>query len=220
MPANSDSTLVNRQSTDLELVDLAKAGCQDAYVELCNRHRKLAFMVIHRIMKNREDSEDVLQDSLLKAYLHLNGFDGRAKFSTWLTRISINSALMALRKKSARPTQSLDELTELHSDRLPELQCSALDPEARFLEEQLSVQLKQAIQNLPPLLRGVITLRHAGNLSVAEVAVLSGISVSAAKSRLQRARLELLQRMGASGVPQIRRTPFQQIGSAAYRVLK
>lgn len=217
MPAISDLTLVDRPSTDIELVDLAKAGRQDAYVELCNRHRKLAFMVVHRIMKNREDSEDVLQDSILKAYIHLNGFDGRAKFSTWLTRISINSALMALRKKSARPTQSLDELTELHSDRLPELQCSALDPEAHFLEEQLSVQLKQAVQNLPPLLRGVITLRHAGDLSVAEVAMLSGISVSAAKSRLQRTRLELLQRMGASGVSQNRRASFQQIDLKSYR---
>ena len=86
-------------ASDEALVISAKAGMHLAYAELCRRHSTSIFRTIHRITRSEEDAEDGLQESLLKAFIHLNRFDGRSKFSTWLTRIAINSALMIVRKK-------------------------------------------------------------------------------------------------------------------------
>ena len=91
--------LVARGATDEVLVAEAQSGDHLAFVELWTRHSNSAFRVVYRITGNQEDSEDVIQDAWIKAYVHLNTFDGRAKFSTWLTRIAINSALMILRRK-------------------------------------------------------------------------------------------------------------------------
>ena len=81
------------------LVSAAKAGDCSVFVELCNRHSKKLLPGIYRITQNREDAEDVLQESLLKAFLNLKNFEGRSSFASWLTRIGINSALMLLRKR-------------------------------------------------------------------------------------------------------------------------
>src|SRR5258705_272529 len=95
-------------ATDEVLIMAAKSGDRTAFVELWTRHSKIEFNMACRITGNREDAEDVVQDAWLKAYVHLNTFDGRAKFSTWLTRIAINSALLVLRRKRARPETSMD----------------------------------------------------------------------------------------------------------------
>jgi RNA polymerase sigma-70 factor (ECF subfamily) len=84
--------------SDEKLVAVAKTGQRAAFGELCERHAKKVLRVAHRITRNREDAEDVLQDSFLSAFLHLKDFDGRSRFATWLTRIVINSALAKLRK--------------------------------------------------------------------------------------------------------------------------
>ncbi|SNT07986.1 RNA polymerase, sigma subunit, ECF family [Granulicella rosea] len=177
--------------TDVELVALAQAGVEQAYVELCDRYRGMAFFVINRILKNREDAEDALQETLLKVYLHLGGFDGRAKFSTWLTRIAINAALMSLRKRVAHPMQSLDELQADDTPRFIEPVCPLPDPERSLAERQRYVHLKQAIRHLPRTLRGVTELRQSDDLTISEVAAMAGLSLSATKSRLLRARIEL-----------------------------
>src|ERR1700756_4706085 len=91
--------LLTAAATDEVLVGAAKAGDRPAFAELWERHSNTAFKMAHRITKNLEDAEDVIQDAWLKAYVHLATFDGRARFSTWLTRIVINSALMTLRRK-------------------------------------------------------------------------------------------------------------------------
>ena len=85
----SDETLATMP--DESLVALAKCGEHHAYVVLCKRHSAMVLRTINRITRNKEDSEDALQDSLLRAFTHLNTFDGRSAFSTWLTRIAINS---------------------------------------------------------------------------------------------------------------------------------
>src|SRR3984885_3871663 len=83
-PATSDETLVA----------VAKLGDRSAFAELWNRHSRTAFKKVYQIMKNEADAEDVIQEAWMKAFIHLDKFDGRAKFSTWLARIAINSALM------------------------------------------------------------------------------------------------------------------------------
>src|SRR5579862_6858373 len=85
--------------SEQQLIAAAKYGNKSAFGELCERHTKQIVRVAIRVTRNREDAEDVMQDSFLSAYVHLKKFDGRSKFVTWLTRIAINSALMKLRKK-------------------------------------------------------------------------------------------------------------------------
>jgi DNA-directed RNA polymerase specialized sigma24 family protein len=90
------------------LVEAAQAGQEWAFVGLCARNSKRVFNTIYGVTKNREDAEDALQDSMMRAFLHLKQFDGRSSFATWFTRIGINSALMILRKKRIRhPSRNL-----------------------------------------------------------------------------------------------------------------
>jgi RNA polymerase sigma-70 factor (ECF subfamily) len=177
--------------TDIALVSLAKAGEQAAYVELIQRHSKMAMRMIMRILRNNEDSEDVLQDSILKAYVHLQGFDGRSKFSTWFARIAVNSALMVLRKRRSRVIQSIDDLQETSIYGSIQLSEQTDDPEISIVKSDLTAQLRTAIRRLPPVLRVVTEIRQSADLSVVEVAALAGLTVAATKSRLLRARREL-----------------------------
>src|SRR5580704_4133020 len=94
--------------TDEILVAAAKSGDRPAFLELWTRHSNKAFKTAYRITGNRDDAEDAFQDAWMKAYVHLNTFDGRAQFSTWLTRIATNSSLMILRTKRAHPENSME----------------------------------------------------------------------------------------------------------------
>ena len=96
------------QMSDAVLLSTAKAGDADAFVELSRRHYRMVFQATFRITRNEQDAEDALQDSLLKAFSHLKNFEERSSFSTWLTRIAINSALMILRKKRGGFEVSMD----------------------------------------------------------------------------------------------------------------
>jgi len=184
-------------SSEAELVDAAKLGEHPAYAELCRRHSHVALCMIQRITRNREDSEDVLQETLLRAFLHLDKFDGRSTFSTWLTRIAINSALMAIRKRRTRPGTAPENSVDCAGEtwRYPQLVDPAPNPERHCVEREAECKMRQAVSRLPPILRNVIEIRYAQELSVAEVAEQVGISVAAAKSRLLRARVELQTKM-------------------------
>ena len=89
--------------SDDRLVAAAQTGDTSAFDELCKRHTQRIFRMTHRITRNHEDAEDALQDCLLNAFIHLRSFDGRSRFSTWLTRIAMNAALMKLRKNRVSP---------------------------------------------------------------------------------------------------------------------
>ncbi len=95
MPSGQIANLA--ASPDANLLLLAKTGCPCAFAELARRHRALVSAMVFRIVRNSEDTEDLVQESFLKALRHIDGFDGRAKFSTWLTKIAVNSSLMRLR---------------------------------------------------------------------------------------------------------------------------
>jgi RNA polymerase sigma-70 factor (ECF subfamily) len=90
------------------LVAEAQAGQEWAFAELCKRNSKRVFKTIYGVTKNREDAEDALQDSMLRAFLHLDKSNGRSSFATWFTRIGINSALMILRKRRVHLETSID----------------------------------------------------------------------------------------------------------------
>jgi RNA polymerase sigma-70 factor (ECF subfamily) len=147
------------------------------------------FRTIHRITRSEEDAEDGLQESLLKAFIHLNKFDGRSKFSTWLTRIAINSALMIVRKKRAHPESPFD------GDMLSGLLIvdPASDPERHLLERERNLKLRKAVRRLSPLLREATEIRYWEEVSVSEVAARTQASLLATKSRLLRARKSLVR---------------------------
>ena len=175
---------------DASLIEMAKEGDEQAYVELYNRHSPMAARVIQRIMRNTEDTEDLLQDACIRAFVHLKSFDGRAAFSTWLTRIAVNCALMMLRKRRCRPEALLQVSAD---DAIKNLQFVDLSPgpEKAYAHLEESRLLAVAIRQLSPVLQTAVTLRYGNGLRIKEVAQTIGISVPAVKSRLSRATSEL-----------------------------
>jgi RNA polymerase sigma-70 factor (ECF subfamily) len=187
--------LVVPAATDEVLVAAAKLGDHSAFTELWTRHSNTAFKMAYRIMRNRDDAEDVIQDAWMKAYVHLNTFDGRAKFSTWLTRITINSALMALRRQRAHPETSM-EIEDGETWRHGEITDQTKDVEELYASHERAERLRRAICRLQPTLRNVVEIHQLSDRSVKEVAELAGLSVAATKSRLLRARIVLRRVMG------------------------
>lgn len=182
---------VLHSASDESLVAAAKQGVHIAFVEVCNRHSRRVFTTVYRITKNHEDAEDACQNATLQAFVHLKTFDGRSKFSTWLTRIAINSALMILRQKRRRNETSI----EAHLDddaRVPlNIPDPAKDVELHYLERDRAVRLRGAVTRLRPALREVLEISLSSDGSIEEIAQKVGISVAATKSRLIRGRRAL-----------------------------
>jgi RNA polymerase sigma-70 factor (ECF subfamily) len=187
--------LLAATATDEALVGAAKLGDRPAFSELWERHSSTAFKVAYRITRNRDDAEDVVQDAWMKAYVHLKTFDGRAKFSTWLTRIVVNSALMILRRKRAHPETSM-EVTDGETWQHWEVADPTKDVEELYVRHERLERLRRAICRLQPNLRNVIEIHQSNDNSVKEIADLAGISVTATKSRLLRARAILRRALG------------------------
>jgi RNA polymerase sigma-70 factor (ECF subfamily) len=182
--------LVTRSATDEVLVAAAKSGDHLAFVELWTRHSNSAFKIAYRIMGNRDDAEDASQDAWMKAYVHLNTFDGRAKFSTWLTRIAINSSLMILRRKRSHPETSM-EITDGDTWQHWDIADQAKNVEELYARHESVERLRRAIRCLKPPLRSVVESYQANDSSLNELAEFAGISVAATKSRLSRAKKTL-----------------------------
>jgi len=180
-----------REMSDNLLVSAARSGDSSAFVELSKRHSKKIQSKIYQITKNWHDAEDVLQDSLLKAFVHLNSFEGRSSFSSWLTRIAINSALMLLRKNRGLEVPIDCAHDDSEGWRTWEPRDSSETPEGHYVRREREEMLKSAILRLPIRMRAVVELRHVQEYSASEIAQVLGISVAAAKSRLSRARLTI-----------------------------
>lgn len=186
---NTETGNNTKEMSENMLLSAARLGNRDAFVELCNRHSKKILPRVYQITKNWEDAEDVLQDSLLKAFVHLEGFEGRSSFSSWLTSIAINCALMLLRKRRGSQI-SLDHFQDDAQTRLSwEPRDLGETPEGRYARQEREELLRSAIHRLPAIFREVVELRHTQECSTSEIAQALGISVAAAKSRLLRARM-------------------------------
>jgi RNA polymerase sigma-70 factor (ECF subfamily) len=174
------------------LVSMAKLGDSDAFVQLSKLHADRLLRTIYRITRNWHDAEDALQDATLRAFSHLKGFQEKSSFSTWLTRIAINSALMLLRKKRGCYEIPFEGIDDSGNDyERWEVKSLAENPESRLARKEREELLRDAILRLPQLLREVVELRQARGYSTREIAQALGISVPAVKSRLSRARLTL-----------------------------
>ena len=185
------------RATDIEkdpdhaLVTAAKRGDTHAFEKLMSRHKRRVLAVALRITKNREDAEDVVQESFHKAFHHLGGFQQASQFSTWLTRITCNEAYMVLRRRRRvpevlplTPDDGVNYVPEAFVDQGP-------DPEESCSRREHSEILTKAINRLGPRIRKTIWLRMVEERSVAETARLLDTSVSAVKSRVCRGRREL-----------------------------
>ena len=177
--------------TEQRLISAAQSGDERAFLELCRRSSRQVLRSINRITRNEHDSEDVLQESLMKAFVHLSRFDARSSFATWLTRIGINSALLLLRKRKKGLEISVERPLDGGTWEDWDIPDTSLDPEARYMAFEQSVRLQKAIRGLPVTLRCVAKTRHSENYSMREIADAIGISVPAARSRLVRARAAL-----------------------------
>jgi RNA polymerase sigma factor (sigma-70 family) len=170
-------------------IPTARCASSANFDAMCLPHTKKLFLVALRITKNREDAEDALQDSLLQAFVHFKDFDGRSTFSTWLTRITINSALMMLRKKRRAVSVSLDRTREDDGTELCiEVPDRAANPERRYLELERERILHDAIGALRPSIRRAVNIQQLQEHSLREAADLLGISVTATKGRLFHAK--------------------------------
>jgi RNA polymerase sigma-70 factor (ECF subfamily) len=178
------------------LVARAQAGDAQAFAELVERYERKIYRLARHITGNDEDAEDVLQETFLKAYENLPGFQGQSKFYTWLVRIAVNEALMKLRRRKTGKMVSLDETIDTGEETMArEIAVWEDNPEEQYSREELRRILEEAIEALPPLYRTVFVLRDVDELSTEETALALGISVPAVKSRLLRARLQLRDKL-------------------------
>jgi RNA polymerase sigma-70 factor (ECF subfamily) len=185
---------IARQDEEAALVLAAKGGDGRAFEILIERHQQRILSVVRRFTRIREDAEDIVQQSFQKAFVHLHRFEGESRFSTWLTRIAINEALMFLRSGRGPREISIDDLGG-NEEAAPGLEIpdSRADPEIAFLQGERSRILSAAISRLTPGIRKAIELRELGELSIEEAARVMGLSAAALKGRVFHGRRKLHQ---------------------------
>ena len=196
---------------ELDWVERAQSGELDAFESLVSLYEKKIYNVAYRLLGNRQDSEDVLQETFLKAFEHLAQFRKESSFYTWIVQIAVNASLQRLNQRRKWPTVSLDESDEPEDDTAyhpREVVAWEEDPERLYSQKEIREILNEAIASLPMIYRTVFILKDMENLPVEEAAQVLGVSLPAAKSRLIRARLELRERLGkffrkrgAAGIP-------------------
>jgi RNA polymerase sigma-70 factor, ECF subfamily len=183
-------------SEEGDLVAQARTGDAKAFSELIDKYERKILRLAQHITQNREDAEDVLQETFLKAYEHLDQFQGNSKFYTWIVRIAVNQALMKLRKRKSDRTVSMDEGIDTGEDIVVrEIAAWDEDPEQRYSRDEINQILNEAVESLAPPYRTVFVLRDVEELSTEETAEALDLSIPAVKSRLLRARLQLRDKL-------------------------
>src|SRR5450432_777516 len=191
MPVSSQSG-----TDEATLVAQSRKGDTGAFGELVRRYEGKIFRLAQHVTQNREDAEDVLQETFLKAYEHLDQFQGNSKFYTWIVRIAVNQALMKLRKRKTDKTVSMDETIDTGEDTVArEIAAWDENPEQRYSREEVNQILTSAVDSLAPPYRAVFVLRDIEEMSTEETAEALDLSIPAVKSRLLRARLQLRDKL-------------------------
>ena len=181
------------------LIQQALAGDADALSPIFAHHSSKLFRAAFSLLHNKEDAEDALQEGLINAYIHLNSFQRRSLFSTWLTRIVINAALMALRRKRARPETSLDECQGGESDDWPAWVVDfRANPEQACAAMEAKQIVESHVEQLSSCLRSAFRLREMEGLSTKEARKVLGLTENVVKSRVFRARRGLTKSLRQS----------------------
>jgi RNA polymerase sigma-70 factor (ECF subfamily) len=181
--------LFYESACEADLVPAAKSGDHHAFAELHRRYRLLLVRKIRRIVRNREDAEDVLQDTMISAFRHLASFRAESSFRTWITSIATNNSLMLLRKRKGHPEIGLTHVTtDGNAFEIPEVADPLPNPEELYARWQRNHRVAHAVKKLPSSFRQVVDRFYQDELRIVDTANAMGITVSAAKSRLSRAR--------------------------------
>jgi len=193
----STATIMQKDSAlmapdnDLALIQDAKSGSLTAFGELVKRHERQMFRIAYSLLHNREDAEDAVQGAFLKAFQKLIQFQAKAKFSTWLGRITLNEALTKLRRDPVR-WSSIGHEDQDEAGSLPkEIADWAPNPEMLYTVKELRNILETNLRRLNPTLRTVFLLHDVEGLSLEDTAETLGLTVAAVKTRSWRARLQL-----------------------------
>ncbi len=194
---NRDAVIDNpgelTQQQQVHAASAARTGTTGAIAELHATYSRRLYKTILAITRNPEDAEDALQETFLRAYLAFSTFEGRSTVFSWLTRIAVNSALMILRKRRARPEILFDPQPDIHAEAICiEIRDSAPNPEEIYEQSRRGATLLRRIRNLDPILRGPIQMRMTQESSLKEIGEALNISEAAVKARLHRARRRLL----------------------------
>ena len=190
--------------TSAELVAAAKSGSNLAFEALVERYGRRILRVAQRVVGNKEDAEDIVQKSFQQAFAHLQTFEGRSSFFSWLTRIALNEALMCLRANCRVRVTSLDERVA-RGGTAPALQIPdwGPSPERSCSEQEREQILSLALARLTPGKRTAIQLCELEERSFKESAQMMGVSVATVKSRVFRGRRELRERLKRYVAPKL-----------------
>jgi RNA polymerase sigma-70 factor (ECF subfamily) len=176
---------------DLETVNAVRSGNVDAFEQLIERHSRRVYRTLVGILGDPEDARDAMQDSFLKAFQHLDHFQGRSKFSTWLVSIATNTGLQRLRER--KPLESLDESGPEAEETFRPRQIRAWtdDPEQLYSQAERRELIESSVMKLPPKYRIAVVLRDLELLSTEDAATALGLAIPTLKTHLLRGRLML-----------------------------
>jgi RNA polymerase sigma-70 factor, ECF subfamily len=181
----------NEAEQTRDLVAAARSGSSAAFAELREIYAQRVYRKLLTMTRNREDAEDALQDTFLRAYVALDSFEERSSFYTWVTRIAINSALMILRRRRTRVEVPLESGGSEEAVAVLDFKDGSPSPEHICVHRQSYAYMLRSIWGLQPRLRQVLEMQMTGNYSIREIALALQISEAAVKSRLFRARARL-----------------------------
>ncbi len=193
-PADPPATNVpasNLPATEASLIARAQAGDVGAFEQLSGAYADRLYMLLLRLLGDRDEAGDVAQEVMLRAWQGIGGFQGRSSFFTWLYRIAVNEATRALERRARQPASVSLGPQELQLPASP-----ADDPSRQAEVSELRLALGRALAELPPALRTAIVLRDVEGLSTQEAAEIAGVSQAAFKSRLHQARLRVRAAIG------------------------
>jgi RNA polymerase sigma-70 factor (ECF subfamily) len=190
VPDFRQTSLEQSVDPDAEFVARVRAGHLSSYEELMTRHNRCVYRTLIGILGNRDDAQDAMQDTFLKAFQHLSRFEGRSKFSTWLLSIAHNTGIERLRER--RPTESLSEAGFDEETFRPRwVQAWADDPEGLYSKAEVRSLVESGVMKLNAKYRVVLMLRDIEQLPIEDTAAALGLSIAATKTRLLRGRLML-----------------------------
>jgi RNA polymerase sigma factor (sigma-70 family) len=205
---SEDATPTTQNPSEARLLRDARRGRPEAFEALCQSLAPRLMKIALRITRNKEDAEDAVQDSLMRALMHIDSFQGNSSFSTWLTRIVMNSALMIRRKNRSTRYVSSDDVARAGEPAFHlQIPDHSPNPEQRYVERERTTILHAAIRKLRPRIRAVVEVAQFQELPLKETAKVLDISVAAAKGRFFHARAALRRSATLRAVVQARTEP-------------
>ena len=184
-----------RKQEDKKLIDLALSGEETAFKALLEKYRNLVFSIMLKMVRNKQEAEDLTQEAFMKAFVSLSSFNDEFAFSTWLMKIASNNCIDFLRKKKLK-TYSIHEPIQYKDEKIEvEIPDKDPSPERTLIQSEKSKMIEKTINDLPERYRYVIILRHKEEKSYEEIAEIMNLPLGTVKAQIFRAREILNKRL-------------------------